>query len=340
MRVVKVFNNNTVLVSDDGTLAVISGNGVGFAHRKGDELKFKPTYLKFVFDSGIKNATEREKESQIGQTFRCSKSISDNDNGAIAGDCNIEEFSTPTGTIQRYLDLLLEIPDEIFDLCAQIIGYAKIKLPRSFSDSVFFTLADHLNFAIGRIAMGINFQNALTLEIRVFYPEEYDVGEMAVGFIKDKLSIEFGDDEKSFIAMHFVNAELGEDLPQTIEITKVISDISAIVGAKYDYRFDKNTLSYFRFVTHIKFFAQRIFRNEQVIDQPDDILYGIVKNGFPQYFEGALAIQEYIENKYRKEVTNQELAYLTVHLKRIIDATESEPNQKKSTNCSQLRVNN
>jgi hypothetical protein len=208
MRVVKIFNNNTVLVSDEGTLAVVSGNGVGFAHKKGDELKFEPAYLKFLFDSGISNIKKEGVESSSSGDRIGTKDVTAGGNNVAngganaggtnnsntdvaAGGSNIEESSAPTGTIQRYLDLLREIPDEIFDLCAQIIGYAKIKLPRSFSDSVFFTLADHLNFAIGRKALGLNLQNALTIEIQVFYPEEYDVGETAVGFIKDKLNVEF-----------------------------------------------------------------------------------------------------------------------------------------------------
>jgi beta-glucoside operon transcriptional antiterminator len=288
MRIVKILNNNTILVSENQTLAIITGKGVGFGKSKGDS--YTPPNFGQKSDSSPK--------------VECQKFVFD-----------------ASGNIQKYLDLLREVPQEIFELTSQIIEHARVSLPRRFSDVVFYSLADHLNFAIDRKAAGIDLKNALATEIQVFYPEEFQLGGYAVDLINEVLDVGFGNDEKSFIAMHFVNAELGEDLPQTVQITEMIADIAALITAHYNYRFNNESLSYFRFVTHIKFLAQRLLHDEQVIEEPDDTLFDVVKNGFPEFFEGALAIQEYIENKLGKEVSDQELAYLTVHLKRVIDSS-------------------
>jgi beta-glucoside operon transcriptional antiterminator len=306
MRVVKVLNNNIVLTVDDGVLAVIVGYGVGFNHKKGDNIEFQPDFQKFVFQDI---------------------------NTPLPTASNATPKSVPHSPIQKNLELLQNVPPEILAITAKIMANAKNNLPRKFSETVFYSLADHLNFAIERKMQGLDLHNALSFEIRAFYPDEYEIANQAVQIIKESLKIEFPDDEKSFIAMHFVNAELGEDLPQTLQITEIISDVSELIKKECNFSFNVNTLSYFRFVTHIKFFAQRILRDEQVIEQPDDTLFDMVKNEFPNFYNGAKAIQYYIEKNYGKEVSNQELAYLTIHLKRVIDAsTENEQPYKPKNN--------
>ncbi|MDR1033775.1 MAG: PRD domain-containing protein [Bifidobacteriaceae bacterium] len=278
MRIVKILNNNTVLVIENDVLSVLTGKGIGFNVRKGDNVPNNIEFQKFVLD--------------------------------------------PDGTIQKYLDLLREIPDEVFECVAKIIDYAKNNIPRKFSSTVFWTLADHINFAIDRKANGLDLKNTLHLEIKMFYPEEYEVGKEALKIIFDRLNVQFLEDEESFIAMHFVNAELGENIPQTMRITQTISDVATIIAAKYDRKFNKESLSYYRFVTHIKFFAQRLFKDDQEYEQADDDLYSIVKHAFPKHFEGAELIAEYVYGKYGKEVETQEIAYLTVHLKRVLDSND------------------
>jgi beta-glucoside operon transcriptional antiterminator len=295
LKVVKILNNNTILVSEDCVLSVLIGKGIGFASKKGFPPPSNLEYQKFVFD--------------------------------------------PDGTIQKYLDLLKEIPGDVFDAISEIINYAKKHLPRKFSSTVFWTLADHINFAIDRHAKQIDLRNTLHLEIKMFYPEEYQIGKASLEILKQKLGIQFVEDEASFIAMHFVNAELGENLPQTMRITTLISDVATIVGAKYNYQFDKESLNYFRFITHIKFFAQRLFSDELVVEKPDDTLYDVVKNAFPQYYDGAELIGQYVLDTYAKQIPKQELAYLTVHLKRVLDGQDSKERVTDSPGDSSTNPN-
>ena len=55
-----------------------------------------------------------------------------------------------------------------------------------------------------------------------------------------------------------VNAQLNDEMHNTLHITRVMQEILNTV--KYHFRFDYNeeALSYHRFVTHLKFFAQRL----------------------------------------------------------------------------------
>lgn len=53
-------------------------------------------------------------------------------------------------------------------------------------------------------------------EIKKFYPQEYALGQKAIGWIEKKTGIDLGDDEAAFIAMHIVSSEF-----ETSEVSDV-----------------------------------------------------------------------------------------------------------------------
>ena len=61
------------------------------------------------------------------------------------------------------------------------------------------------------------------------------------------------EDEAGFIALHIVNAELNEEMPNIINITKVMQEILSIVKYHFKIDFNEESLHYYRFVTHLKF---------------------------------------------------------------------------------------
>ena len=70
------------------------------------------------------------------------------------------------------------------------------------------TLTDHINSAVARYREGIALKNMMKIDIRKFYPKEYQVGMHAIEWIKEQTGEDLGDDEAAFIAMHIVSAEL------------------------------------------------------------------------------------------------------------------------------------
>lgn len=56
------------------------------------------------------------------------------------------------------------------------------------------------------------------------------------------------EDEAGYIAMHFVNAQQnGEEMSQTVKVTKMVEDILHIVEYHYQIKLDENSLNYTRF---------------------------------------------------------------------------------------------
>ena len=112
----------------------------------------------------------------------------------------------------------------------------------------------------------------LLWEIKKLYPAEFAVGLEALTLIAERLGTTLPEDEAGFIALHLVNAQLNDEMHNTLHITRVMQEILNIV--KYHFRFDYNeeALSYHRFITHLKFFAQRLL-GKNYVDSDDDSIW-------------------------------------------------------------------
>lgn len=214
-------------------------------------------------------------------------------------------------------ELLEEIPLEYVSTCTDIIDYAKQSLTRRLNDNIYITLTDHISFAIERKNQNLEYKNALLSEIKSFYPKEYEIGLKAIEIIKERLSVELSCDEAAFIALHIVNAELDTDMCNMVSITEMIQSIIEIVECYYKKELKKDTLHFDRFITHLKYFGQRVFQNK--ITKDDDMTFQkMVREHLVKEYECAEQIRNFVEETYHKRITEEEMIFLTVHLRRII----------------------
>lgn len=218
-------------------------------------------------------------------------------------------------TIDRFKELLTNMPLEHIQISNDVISHAKNTLNTKLNQNIYLTLTDHINFAIQRYQEGIRLQNALLLEIKSFYHQEFLIGEYAVNLINERLGMEFGEDEAGFIALHFVNAEYDTSLNDTLNITKLIQNVVAIVNESFPNKLDKNSLHYDRFVTHIKFLAQRIFHKE-LLNDDDPEFQKITFKKYPAEAACGQRIADMILKEYGSIISSEEIMYLAVHIRR------------------------
>jgi beta-glucoside operon transcriptional antiterminator len=219
-------------------------------------------------------------------------------------------------TSNKLQELIAEIPINYFNICTEIIEYAKKELNKKLNDNIYITLTDHISFAIERKNQNLEFKNALLLEIKRFYTPEYQIGIKSLEIIKQKLGIDLAIDEAGFIALHIVNAQLDTNMQNTFKITELIQNVLKIVRLYYKIELDEESLHYERFITHLKFFSQRLFSNNISKDDDKDF-QEMVKKSYEKDFICATKIRTFIEGKYKKKVTDEELIFLTVHLRKI-----------------------
>ncbi|WP_368659578.1 BglG family transcription antiterminator LicT [Metabacillus halosaccharovorans] len=219
---------------------------------------------------------------------------------------------------ERFKTLLYEVSLELMEVAEEIIKLAKRKLGRELNDSIYISLTDHINFAIERNKKGLDIKNALLWEIKKLYKDEFSIGLEALCMIKEKLEVTLPEDEAGFIAMHIVNAELNEEMPNIVNITKTMQDILKIVKYHFGLDFNEESLNFFRFVTHLKFFAQRLY-SQTYMESDDDFLFEAVKNKHKDAFECTEKINDYVKRQFDYELTNDEKLYLTVHIERVVN---------------------
>ena len=171
----------------------------------------------------------------------------------------------------QFKELLANMPLEHAQISNDIISHAKKHLKLKLNQSIYVTLTDHINFAIERFTQGIKPENALLWEIKRFYQQEYQLGKYAVDMIWERLHIALPDDEAGFIALHFVNAEYGTDIRDALNFPNLMKDILDIVKSELDMEFDEDSLHYERFVTHVKFLLQRVYRKELLPNEESEL---------------------------------------------------------------------
>jgi len=219
---------------------------------------------------------------------------------------------------ERFKTLLYEVSLELMEVTEEVIKKAKSKLGRELNDSIYVSLTDHINFAIERNKKGLDIKNALLWEIKKLYKDEFSLGVEALDMIQEKLHVTLPEDEAGFIAMHIVNAELNEEMPNIVNITKTMQDILKIVKYHFKMDFNEESLNFFRFVTHLKFFAQRLY-SKTYMEGEDDFLFEAVKNKHKQAYECTEKINDYVKRQFDYELTNDEKLYLTIHIERVIN---------------------
>lgn len=216
----------------------------------------------------------------------------------------------------KFKELLANLPLEHIQASTEIINYAKSVLNRRLNQSIYITLTDHINFAIERFKEKMMFTNPLLNEIKTFYKEEYLIGEYAVALIERRIGITLPVDEAGFIALHIVNAEYNTAMRDTIDITTLIQNVVKIVKEYFSMDLDETSLNYQRFVTHLRFLAQRIIGGEMLnSDNPEFNL--LISQMYPEEYACSLKLKDYIQVTYHHDVTEEETAYLAVHIKRI-----------------------
>ena len=216
----------------------------------------------------------------------------------------------------KFKELLANLPLEHIQASTEIINYAKSVLHRRLNQSIYITLTDHINFAIERFKEKMMFTNPLLNEIKTFYKEEYLIGEYAVALIERRIGITLPVDEAGFIALHIVNAEYNTAMRDTIDITTLIQNVVKIVKEYFSMDLDETSLNYQRFVTHLRFLAQRIIGGEMLnSDNPE--FNQLISQMYPEEYACSLKLKDYIQVTYHHDVTEEETAYLAVHIKRI-----------------------
>ncbi|ACD22295.1 PRD domain-containing protein [Clostridium botulinum] len=219
---------------------------------------------------------------------------------------------------REYVKLIEETPSEYIEITNDIIGYANEKLGGKLNDQIFITLVDHISYALTRYEKNITIQNRLLWELKKFYPKEFEIGKYAVEYINNKLSVKLPEEEAGNIAFHVVNAQTDEaEMQNTMLTIRMLKDIFNIIQYNFGITIDKDSLNYSRFLTHLQFFVQRLL-DDRMIESKENFIFEQMIKEYPKEVKCARLIGDYVKKVLNKEISNEELLYLTIHIVRIV----------------------
>lgn len=217
----------------------------------------------------------------------------------------------------KLISLVNDIPVENLEIAEEIIKYAEEKLDRKLNENIYLTLTDHIGFSIDRYKNNLEMKNVMLWDIKRLHKEEFSIGVKALDIIKDRFGIELPVDEAASIAMHILNGQIDKDMPDVVNMINLIDEILKIVKYHFNINFDEESINYYRFITHLKFFTQRLASGRYYEDN-DNELYEMIKDKYPKSYECTERIEGFIKKKYNNELTKEEKLYLIVHTARVV----------------------
>lgn len=223
---------------------------------------------------------------------------------------------------EGFRSVISELPYEVIVLSNRIADHVRDALGLTLTAAIQLALADHIHFAIQRLAAGQRLENALLWELKSSYRQEFTTALRVLEMVREATGVVLPVDEAGFITMHLVNAELTGNMSASVGTATTVQDIVGIVRDHLGIPIAPDTGAYARFLTHVKFAVQRI-EEGHLLTSTDSGLYEIVREKDPQAHECALAIAGYVRDRYDVHLPDEELLYLMMHVNRLRTRDES-----------------
>lgn len=249
----------------------------------------------------------------------------------VIDDCMIEQcyILQVQDNLDYYIDIIKKIPANILDTSRKIVDLASGSLQKECMGNLIFSLADHINFSLDRLAQQIRIDHPLAIEIKQFYPKEMAIGLQALDIIKQDLHAIFPSGEAVFITMHIINATGGLSEKYDVScITEMMKASIDIVEQKFNIKINQETPAFYRFITHLRYYLIRQI-NFEIEESINDELLQVIQEKYPDAYTCATRITDTMYKQYHFKTIDSEKLYLTLHINRIIKENKGEDHEYK-----------
>lgn len=235
----------------------------------------------------------------------------------ISEDKNVEHKFIQINDKEKngYENILKSINEEVLALTEEVISLASERLGEELNSHIHVGLADHINFAIKRIKEGIDIVNPFLYEIKTLYPTEYSIGEKTLDLIKEKLKVQLPESEIGFIALHIYSARVNVSVADSLRNAKVVKEVVEFISRRLNISIDEKSLEYSRLVSHLRYATYRIENNKNL----ENMFLPSVKKQLKKEFEISKEVCNFISEKLNKEVPEDEIGYIAVHIHRLLE---------------------
>ena len=243
---------------------------------------------------------------KVGETF------------ASKPDARVYVFKDSLKTEDK-LSVINNIDPVYLDISNEIILAAEKRFG-SFDNNILLPLADHIAFSIERQKKGLEIVNPLNADIKILFSEEYQVASLAEEIIKRYTGYTILEDEIGYITMHIHSALTKEHLRNSMSIVYIVEEFIKKIETKNQIVIDKESLSYNRLLSHIKYMIARALKKEEL--QVDITPY--VKAEFAESYAISNELCQDLGKDLECTFKETEISYLAIHIERVKQSEKHE----------------
>ena len=103
----------------------------------------------------------------------------------------------------------------------------------------------------------------------------------------------------------------------------MLQELLQYIQREMESDYDEDSIHYERFLSHLKFLVRRVCSHELLPD--DDMEFAAsLENKYPREFACGRKVAEFIKDKYGDTITEEEIMYLAIHIKRVFMKDQTE----------------
>jgi len=224
---------------------------------------------------------------------------------------------------QSVAEVIAGIPLERLALIERVFRKAARGLNTDVPSSTLIAVVDHINQAMERVRQGLAMDYPLRAEVAHLHPEELQLAEAMVEEINAAQEVQLPGGEAVALALHLFTAAIGAPSAQAAsEQSRLIGQVMGLLEKSFGEAFDADSVNAARFAVHLRYFLVRARTAVQIEDGTSSLVAEALRTSDPDAYRVARRIRDLLEIRLNTIVTDDETAYLALHIARLTSSLQ------------------
>ena len=229
----------------------------------------------------------------------------------------------PADNAQSVAEVIAGIPLERLALIERVFRKAARGLNTDVPSSTLIAVVDHINQAMARVYQGLTMDYPLRAEVAHLHPEELRLAEAMVEEINAAQEVQLPRGEAVALALHLFTAAIGAPSAQAAsEQSRLIGQVMGLLEKSFGEAFDADSVNAARFAVHLRYFLVRARTAVQIEDGTSFLVAEALRVSDPDAYRVARRIRDLLEIRLNTAVTDDETAYLALHVARLTSSLQ------------------
>ena len=229
----------------------------------------------------------------------------------------------PADNAQSVAEVIAGIPLERLALIERVFRKAARGLNTDVPSSTLIAVVDHINQAMERVCQGLTMDYPLRAEVAHLHPEELRLAEAMVEEINAAQEVQLPGGEAVALALHLFTAAIGAPSAQAAsEQSRLIGQVMGLLEKSFGDAFDADSVNAARFAVHLRYFLVRARTAVQIEDGTSSLVADALRVSDPDAYRVARRIRDLLEIRLNTTVSDDETAYLALHVARLTSSLQ------------------